>query len=64
MTQQQPSIEEQIAEAERMVEELRKSDRLIEEQEWLGKLARLTAIRDGAGIRPGDSQDVENDDPK
>jgi hypothetical protein len=57
MTEQQPPIEEQIAEAERMVEELRKSDRLIEEQEWLGKLARLTAIRDEASDTTTTPQD-------
>jgi hypothetical protein len=64
VTEQQPSIEEQIAEAEHMVEEMRKSDRLIEEQEWLGKLARLTAIRDELGTGTGSSQGVEDENPK
>jgi hypothetical protein len=61
VTEQQPSINEQIAEAERMVEELRKSDRLIEEQEWLGKLARLTAIRDERGVASDTTQGLEDD---
>jgi hypothetical protein len=64
VTEQQPSIEEQISDAERMVEEMRKSDRLIEEQEWLGKLARLTAIRDEVGTGTGSSQGVEDKNPK
>jgi hypothetical protein len=50
------SLEEQIAEAERMIEKSRESGQLIEEQEWLGKLARLTAIRDEVGIDRGASQ--------
>jgi hypothetical protein len=61
VTAEQPSIDEQIAEAERMVHELREAERLVEEREWLGKLARLTAIRDEREVVSDTTQGVEDD---
>jgi hypothetical protein len=61
VTAEQPSIDEQIAEAERMVQELREAERLVEEREWLGKLARLQAIRDERDVASDTTQGIEDD---
>jgi hypothetical protein len=64
MTDEQKSVEEQIAEAEGAVTRAREAGRELEEKEALERVAVLKGLHRGTGIEHADDQGHEDNKPR